>query len=120
MFKTAKKAREYGDRIKKMTGKIFSKDILPDESIPTSIAALLPNIDGAGRNLTAFAYDTFFAAMEAGISFIYVEFPVVKRADGELPTMADQLAPPRRLGHPLLRVTAPATDAFERLVQAGE
>lgn len=82
----------FKDTIKKMTGKIFSKDILPDENIPTAIADLLSNIDGAGRNLTAFAYDAFFSAMTDGISFIYSEFPVVKREDGALPTMADQLA----------------------------
>lgn len=83
----------FSDAIKKMVGKVFSKSIAPGTDIPPQIEELLPNIDGSGRDLTAFALDVFKSAMIDGVNYIMVDFPVVSPAvEGEAPTMADQQA----------------------------
>lgn len=81
----------FADTVKKQAGKVFSKPIVIGEDVPPQIQDLLPNIDGQGRDLTAFALDTFKEAMIDGVSFILIDFPVVTAAtEGEAPTMADQ------------------------------
>ncbi len=82
----------FQDTVKKMAGKPFGKPVMLNDDVPQSIADLMPNIDGAGRNLTSFAYDVFENAIVDGISFIHVDHPVVKRKDGQQATMADQKA----------------------------
>lgn len=83
----------FSDTIKKMVGKVFSKNIQLNPDIPPQIVELMPNIDGQGRNHTAFFLDAFRDAMIDGVSFVFVDFPVVTPAtDGQSPTMADQQA----------------------------
>lgn len=104
--------------IKKMVGKVFAKDIVLDESMPEDLVKYSANIDGQGRNVTAFALDTFREAMVDGVSFIFVDFPVVKAVvEGEAPTLADQLAQNARPNSILY--TADQIIAFEHENQGG-
>lgn len=82
----------YNDTVNKSAGKVFSKDISINADVPLVIEEYMRNIDGQGRNLTAFSLDVFRDAMHDGVSFIYVDFPVVERDDGAEPTLADQQA----------------------------
>ena len=81
----------YNDAVKKSVGKVFSKDIGINADVPPVLAEYMLNVDGQGRNLTAFSLDVFRESMHDGVSFIFVDFPVVQRIDGTEPTLADQL-----------------------------
>lgn len=83
----------FEDAVKKMSGKVFSKDIIINDGTPETIKEYCKNIDGQGRNITAFSYDAFHAAMIDGVSFIFVDFPVVKPLEeGKRPLLSDQKA----------------------------
>ena len=83
----------FEDTVKKMVGKVLAKDIVLGEDVPPTIKEYCTNIDGQGRNITAFALDAFREAMVDGISYIFVDFPVVKPAvEGEKPFLSDQKA----------------------------
>lgn len=68
------------------TGKLFSEAIVL-EDVPQDLEDLAVNIDGEGRALTPFAFDLTKEAMVDGISFIFVDMPVV---DTSVVTAADQ------------------------------
>lgn len=74
------------------TGKVFSTPIIVEDNVPPVIQPYLENIDGQGRELTPFAMDLFMDAMVDGVTFILVDFPVVKGVDGAAPTLADQMS----------------------------
>ena len=80
----------YNDAVKKSVGKVFAKDVGINADVPPVLAEYMLNVDGQGRNLTAFSLDVFREAMHDGISFIFVDFPIVERLDGTAPTLADQ------------------------------
>lgn len=81
----------FEDTVKKMTGKVLAKDIVLGEDVPPTIEEYCTNIDGQGRNITAFALDAFREAMVDGISYIFVDFPIVRPAvEGEKPFLSDQ------------------------------
>jgi len=80
----------FADTVSKMVGKVFSKPVILDENVPGQIVAICDNIDGQGRNLTAFALDAFKDALIDGISFVLIDFPVVS-VEGRAATMADQI-----------------------------
>lgn len=78
-------------------GKVLSRDIVINDDVPLEIAELTPNIDGQGRNLTAFALDAFREALIDGVSFIFVDFPKILGVvdeDGNpiRPLLSDQIA----------------------------
>lgn len=80
----------FKDAVWKQSGKLFTKDIILSDDAPPEIIALSENIDGQGRNLSSFAFDTFSLAMVDGISFIYVDFPPVTVNDEGFATALDQ------------------------------
>lgn len=73
-------------------GKVLSRDIVLNDDVPLEIAELTPNIDGQGRNLTAFALDAFREALIDGISFIFVDFPEILGKFDQAPLLSDQMA----------------------------
>ncbi len=87
----------YEDTVRKMSGKVLSKDVVLNNDVPQTIRDYATNIDGQGRNLTAFALDAFREAMIDGISFIFVDFPRIDKIVGEdgierQPFLSDQLS----------------------------
>ncbi len=74
------------------TGKVFSRPVVVGNDVPPILAPYLDDMDGQGRELTPFAMDVFMDAMVDGVTFILVDFPVVRREDGSAPTLADQQA----------------------------
>lgn len=95
----------FAEAVRSSAGKVLSRDVILNADAPSQIVALAPNIDGQGRNLTAFALDTFVDAMSDGLSFIFVDFTEVKPktdangnvildANGEpvKPLLSDQIA----------------------------
>lgn len=87
----------YEDTVRKMSGKVLSKDVVLNNDVPQTIRAYTTNIDGQGRNLTAFALDAFREAMVDGISFIFVDFPRINKIVDEdgterQPFLSDQLS----------------------------
>lgn len=78
--------------IMEMVGKPFSKAIQLNEDVPETIVEQFQNIDGQGRDVTAFFKDAFKDAMIDGISFIHVDFTRIQPSiEGEEPTFADQI-----------------------------
>ena len=83
----------FEDAVKSMSGKVLAKDVVLEDDTPEVIVEYAKNIDGQGRNLTAFTLDAFREAMVDGISFIFVDFPRVQAAvEGEEPFLSDQIA----------------------------
>lgn len=87
----------FEDTVRKMAGKVLAKDVVLGDDVPPAIKDLSSNIDGQGRNLTAFAYDAFHEAMIDGLSFIFVDFPRVAGVVGsdgieQRPFLSDQIA----------------------------
>lgn len=83
----------FKDTVKTMVGKVLSKDVVLETNVPGSIVEHSANIDGQGRNLTAFVLDAFREAMVDGLSFIFVDFPpIISSNEGEQPFLSDQLA----------------------------
>lgn len=73
-------------------GKVLSRDIVINDDVPLEIVELTPNIDGQGRNLTAFALDAFREALIDGVSFIFVDFPEILGKFDQAPLLSDQIA----------------------------
>lgn len=82
----------FKDTVGKQSGKPFTKDIVINEDVPPQILELIENIDGQGRNISSFTFDTFSMAMVDGISFIYVDFPHITVNDEGFATAVDQQA----------------------------
>ena len=61
-----------------MAGKPFSKQMTVNEDVPAKVKALLPDIDGQGRSVHAFASQLFAEAVSHGFGGVLVDFP----ADG--------------------------------------
>lgn len=64
-----------------MLGKVFAQPIALGEDVDPELAAWSENIDLMGRALNNFAHDVLNDAMQAGISFVFVDSP--SRAPGE-------------------------------------
>lgn len=78
--------------VKASVGKVLSRDIVLNDDVPLEIAELTPNIDGQGRNLTAFALDAFREALIDGVSFVFVDFPEILGKFDQAPLLSDQIA----------------------------
>lgn len=82
----------FAEAVRSSAGKVLSRDVILNDDVPGEIAALAPNIDGQGRNLTAFALDTFVDGMTDGLSFIFVDFPEIIGQFDKPPLLSDQIA----------------------------
>lgn len=82
----------FAEAVRSSAGKVLSRDVILNDDVPGEIAALAPNIDGQGRNLTAFALDAFVDAMSDGLSFIFVDFPEILGQFDKPPLLSDQIA----------------------------
>ncbi|UXC20019.1 DUF4055 domain-containing protein [Comamonas squillarum] len=58
-----------------MSGKPFSKQMTINEDVPPKVKALLPDIDGQGRSIHAFASQLFAEALSHGFGGVLVDFP---------------------------------------------
>ncbi|MFG5778027.1 DUF4055 domain-containing protein [Comamonas sp. J-3] len=61
-----------------MAGKPFAKQLTVNEDVPPKVVALLPDVDGQGRSVHAFASQLFNEAMSHGFGGVLVDYP----ADG--------------------------------------
>lgn len=80
-----------GKTVDDMTGRVFAKPIALQNDVPAELVKFAEDIDLCGRNLNVFARDAFEAALQDGISFIFIDMqraPV--REDGQIPTLADE------------------------------
>lgn len=119
----------FEDTIKKSAGKVLSKDIVLEDDVPSVIVEQSKNIDGQGRNLTAFTLDALKEALVDGISYIFIDFTKVIRQDeagqptGEEPFLSDQInsgARPNAIlytGDQLLGVKHENIDGNEKLTE---
>lgn len=82
----------FAESVRSSAGKVLSRDVILNADVPSQIVDLAPNIDGQGRNLTAFALDTFVDAMSDGLSFIFVDFPEIIGQFDKPPLLSDQIA----------------------------
>lgn len=81
----------YGDISKALAAKPFSKELKLKEGAPSQYDALSENIDGCGRNLHVFAQESFNAALNAGIDWIFVDYTRARQnADGKPLTAAQE------------------------------
>ena len=62
-----------------MAGKPFSKQVTVNEDVPAKVQALLPDVDGRGRSLHAFASQLFAEAVSHGFGGVLVD----KAASGD-------------------------------------
>lgn len=58
-----------------MSGKPFSKQMTINEDVPAKVKTLLPDIDGQGRSIHAFASQLFAEALSHGFGGVLVDFP---------------------------------------------
>lgn len=81
----------FGKTVEDMTGKVFNKPIIVQDSVPDVIKDWCENVDLAGRHINVFAKDIFKDGQVAGIGYILVDMPPkVERADGQPATIADE------------------------------
>ena len=76
----------YGKALNDMVGKVFSKNIVLDESVPPELVEWAENVDLAGRKLDVFGRDAFKDAMTEGVSYIYTDMDAAPEG---LVTLAD-------------------------------
>lgn len=58
-----------------MVGRVFTKDLVLKEDVPTQIKEFAENIDLAGRHINIFARDVFYDAMQPGGGYIVIDMP---------------------------------------------
>lgn len=77
----------YRKTVRDMTGRVFAKPVTLGEGAPADIVARAENIDLAGNDLSLFARRVFMDAMQAGVSYIWVDAPqregVVTKVDAQ-------------------------------------
>jgi hypothetical protein len=78
----------YRKTITSLAAKPFQKPVTLEDGAPPQIEDLIDNIDNTGRNLTSFSHDVFTDAMNDGIAYILVDYPVVQVSA----TVADERA----------------------------
>lgn len=64
--------------IQKLTGEVFSKDIVLNDDVPAEVREWCENIDQEGNNLSRFCQDVFTDALAYGVSHVLVEYPRVE------------------------------------------
>lgn len=64
--------------VQKLVGRVLSKPIVPSETVAPNIVSYLKNIDLMGQGLNTFAQTWFQDALISGISYVLVDFPVLK------------------------------------------
>jgi hypothetical protein len=68
----------YRKTITSLAAKPFRRPVTLEDGAPPQIEDLIVNIDNTGRNLTSFAHDIFTDAMNDGIAYILVDYPIVQ------------------------------------------
>lgn len=80
----------FGKTVEDMRGRVFSKEVILNEDVPSQIVEWAENIDLAGRNFTVFAAHVFDQALVDGVAYILADTPA---ATGEDATLATQGRP---------------------------
>lgn len=78
----------YSETVANMTSRVFAAPLQPLDDVPDSIAALLPDVDLNGNDLSNWAVELFRHGLSHGLCHAFVEVP---RTDG-LRTKADEKA----------------------------
>lgn len=63
----------YSETVNNMTGRVFANEVMPDESVSSSIKTLLENVDLQGNNLHVWAEGLFKKGLSHGIAFVLVD-----------------------------------------------
>lgn len=100
-LENAKFTNVYRDIIENLSAKPFSvpvsfptsDDKEPGSAVPSEIADFIENVDGAGTDITVFAVDTFFNAINSAIDWIFVDYTKAEpEANGRVRTIAEEQA----------------------------
>lgn len=72
----AKFTNIYTDIVENLSAKPFEEEIkLAAETVPSQIEEFIEDVDGDSNNLTVFASQFFFNAINEGVSWIFVDYP---------------------------------------------
>jgi Domain of unknown function (DUF4055) len=61
--------------VQKLVGRVFAEPLIIEDTVPSSLVALLQNMDLTGRGLNIFARDWFQDALVNGLSHVLVDYP---------------------------------------------
>jgi hypothetical protein len=78
----------YGDILRNLASKPFSKPVQLDQGTPQNIVDLIEDVDGRGNSLHVFAADVFQDGIAKGVDWIFVDYPQVPATA----TLADERA----------------------------
>lgn len=92
-LKTAVFTNVYRDVLENLASKPFESEVSLSETADSQIEEFAENVDGAGNNLTVFAAQTFFNAINSALDWIFVDYSNVQ-SDPNGRTVADE----KRLG----------------------
>jgi len=82
----------YGDTVKSICGKPFSKALTMQGDLPAPLDELEDNVDGQGKSLSQLAKDIFFEFVNRGMGHILVDFPETINEDGTTPNLQEERA----------------------------
>jgi len=80
----------YGDTVKSICSKPFSKALTLQGELPTPLDGLGDNVDGQGKSLSQLAKDIFFQFVNRGLGHILVDYPSTVAEDGTTPNLAEE------------------------------
>ena len=79
----------YAASVRQLAAKPFEREVQVNaDPIPPGVKALVENIDGGGNHLSVFASDVFYAGINAGVDWIFVDYPRMRPGA----TLADERA----------------------------
>ena len=80
----------YGDTIKSICSKPFSKALTMQGELPPPLDELENNVDGQGKSLSQLAKDIFFEFVNRGKGHILIDYPMTINEDGETPNLKQE------------------------------
>jgi len=80
----------YGDTVKNIVSKPFSKPVTLQGNVPEPLGGLVDDVDGQGKNLGQLAKDLCWDFVNRGIGHILVDYPVTLSEDGKKPTLKQE------------------------------
>jgi len=80
----------YGDTVKSICGKPFSKALTLQGELPAPLDEIENDVDGQGKSLSQLAKDIFFQFVNRGIGHILVDYPSTVAEDGTTPNLAQE------------------------------
>lgn len=80
----------YGDTVKSICGKPFSKAVTLQGELPAPLDEIENDADGQGKSLSQLAKDIFFQFVNRGLGHILVDYPSTVAEDGTTPNLAQE------------------------------